>query len=331
MKKIELVKKYSLPLKLVIAVGLIILLFGRKLLTIEDLKLIFSARYVETFLLSGLMFFFSQCFAAQRLRLLLRGIGYQYQYYRMLKITMIGAFFNIVIPGSVGGDVVKGYYLYQNEKDNPGKAVGVLVLDRVLGVASVVLMAGLFLCFSVTSLLRDNQNTDVLILSLIMVVICIVIGVLAVFFISNERMRNFGKRALEKLFGEQSFVYRSAAGFGGVALNTGLMIYSFIISIMIQALSLAGIYILICTFLPGFVNKMLLVAASAIVMLVGLVPVTPGNVGVVEFFAAVAYNAAGSGAGALVFVYWRIICIIFALPGGIMYLTQGLTGRPLKG
>jgi len=61
----------------------------------------------------------------------------------------------------------------------------------------------------------------------------------------------------------------------------------------------------------------------AIVLLFGIIPVTPGNIGWTELVASMGWSVVGSTAGGIIFFYWRIVCIIFSLPGGVLYLLPG--------
>src|ERR1700720_3103683 len=49
--------------------------------------------------------------SAWRWNLLLQAQEIQLAYRRAWGLTMIGMLFNVVIPGAVGGDLVKGYYI----------------------------------------------------------------------------------------------------------------------------------------------------------------------------------------------------------------------------
>jgi hypothetical protein len=69
---------------------------------------------------------------ALRWQLLLGAQGIGFRLVELLRLVFIGLLFNNVMPGSLGGDVVKAYYVVQR---TPQKAAAVLTifLDRVLG------------------------------------------------------------------------------------------------------------------------------------------------------------------------------------------------------
>ncbi len=67
-----------------------------------------------------------------RWQLLLKTQKIYISFKRALKLVFIGHFFNVVIPGSVSGDVVKAYYISRHQKNKMGAAMSV-VMDRFIG------------------------------------------------------------------------------------------------------------------------------------------------------------------------------------------------------
>src|SRR5258708_1211223 len=62
-------------------------------------------------------------------------------YSEAFSLTMIGALFNIVIPGAVGGDVMKGYYVSRQAGARRSHALTTILMDRVLGLVGLALLA----------------------------------------------------------------------------------------------------------------------------------------------------------------------------------------------
>ena len=74
-----------------------------------------------------------------RWRLLLRPQGITISFLQALKLVFIGHFFNIVIPGTVSGDVVKVYYITRQEKNKIGAGLSVL-MDRLVGLFGLIIV-----------------------------------------------------------------------------------------------------------------------------------------------------------------------------------------------
>lgn len=58
-----------------------------------------------------------------------------------LQLTLIGIFFNFVVPGGIGGDVVKGFYIAQNNPEAKMKSVVSVAMDRLIGLYTMLIMA----------------------------------------------------------------------------------------------------------------------------------------------------------------------------------------------
>ena len=78
---------------------------------------------------------------SERWRAILKSQNFELSAVESMKYTLIGIFFNYAIPGGVGGDVVKGYYISKRNPQSRLKAIMTLAIDRVFGLFSMVMMA----------------------------------------------------------------------------------------------------------------------------------------------------------------------------------------------
>jgi len=85
--------------------------------------------------LSGLMLAFLRWY------LLVRVLAMPFRVRDALRLGFIGTLFNLVIPGAVGGDVVKAAYLCR-EQERKAQAVATIVVDRILGLLGLFGLAG---------------------------------------------------------------------------------------------------------------------------------------------------------------------------------------------
>jgi uncharacterized protein (TIRG00374 family) len=77
-----------------------------------------------------------------RYRALLSLLSVKVPVRKLLPLQLTAMFFNVVIPGSVGGDVVKALYVARDEK--PEKRTSLLLIafvERILGLASLIALA----------------------------------------------------------------------------------------------------------------------------------------------------------------------------------------------
>ena len=96
-----------------------------------DLRMVLLG--IGTFLVSFAVF-------AKRLQALLRITGQHVPYLRLLGINFVGAFFSLLLPTTVGGDVARVYKLSRRATVGSHGLTCILV-DRILGLSTLLLMA----------------------------------------------------------------------------------------------------------------------------------------------------------------------------------------------
>ena len=74
---------------------------------------------------------------------LLRANGLGVRFIEAQKFGWIGLFFNNVMPGATGGDVVKAVYIVRRCSGDKVRAVVSIVVDRILGVVSLLVVGSL--------------------------------------------------------------------------------------------------------------------------------------------------------------------------------------------
>lgn len=101
------------------------------------------------FALGATCYFLSASFAAMRWWWLLRVNRLAVTPFEAWRFTWIGVFFNNLVPGQTGGDVVKAVYIVKHCKGGNRVAAGVSVLvDRILGLGSLALLAAVVVLFA---------------------------------------------------------------------------------------------------------------------------------------------------------------------------------------
>ncbi len=285
----------------------------------ETFRNILSPQFFYLFLYSSLAFFISQAIISARILTLLHLAGINISFRDCMRLTFIGNFFNMVVPGSVGGDVVKGYYLAKKETDKKGIASGVVIVDRVIGLLSLLSIGGLSALYIINKTGAKIYIHDYNIRS-----VTALIGViLLVFFISlvlakDRRVRDRVKHWTVNL-SKGGFIYQVIESLGYVTKKKRYLLTALIVGIIAQIFSLAGLLVFADLFSQKVSSIVSMMAVSSLVLLVGIVPITPGNVGWIELVASLGWSAIGSDRGAEVFLYWRIVTVCCSLPGGIMY------------
>lgn len=73
---------------------------------------------------------------------LVRAQGLTFSLRDSIRLGFIGNVFNLVIPGAVGGDVIKAAFLCRMQPDRKPQAVASMILDRILGLLGLFFLAG---------------------------------------------------------------------------------------------------------------------------------------------------------------------------------------------
>ncbi len=145
-------------LKIAFAVALIVWLVKKGALDFKAMANLATPGLV-TFCLACV---FSQIFINNyRWVCLLRGQGFQTSIRKTLPLSFIGMFFNFAMPGGVGGDVVKGYYLLQEHPQRRMAAALSIFMDRVVGFFVMIATAFLALFLNWEVVEHSPQLTSI--------------------------------------------------------------------------------------------------------------------------------------------------------------------------
>ena len=106
------------------------------------------------FLVLALLFFtISKALAAYRLQYFWRAIGVHFSHSYNLKLYLLGMFYNLFLPGGIGGDAYKGYVVKKAYKTPTKKIFGVLLVDRLSGLLLLCVFSALLAAMGVHEIL----------------------------------------------------------------------------------------------------------------------------------------------------------------------------------
>lgn len=133
-------------IKAIVAVALITWLVRSGSLDFKKLGLLFERPHLLGLCLA--QFCFSVAVNGNRWRVLLRIAGVHISFLKMLQLQMMGLFFAVVIPGNVGGDVIKSLYVARDVEPEKRTSIFLVVFaDRFLGLAGLVTIATIICAF----------------------------------------------------------------------------------------------------------------------------------------------------------------------------------------
>jgi uncharacterized protein (TIRG00374 family) len=132
--------------KLRLAASIALLAFLGLRIDWGQLRAAFATLRLELWLLAAGVYAMTQAVSALRWQMLSRPLGFREPFGRYLSYYYIGMFFNLVLPTSVGGDVVRAWYL-EGKSGRFTSAVISVIADRVSGVVVLLLIALIALSF----------------------------------------------------------------------------------------------------------------------------------------------------------------------------------------
>lgn len=139
----------------------------------------FASTKVLIFALALFFFICAIFVASERLKLIIRAQQIPVTFTESVSLTFIGYFFNNFLPTSIGGDLVKAYYL-SHKTDNKAGSFASILVDRIIGMVTMIFMAFIALFF-VKEGVVDN--------TIKYIVYFITLGsLIAIIFMTNERL-----------------------------------------------------------------------------------------------------------------------------------------------
>ncbi len=228
------------------------------------------------------------------------------------RILLIGMFFNQTLPSSVGGDAVR-VWLLTREKMSTGKAISLVLCDRVLGL--VVLIALIFLMLPVMSGRISSDAATRTTLAAIGIIGAI--GFVVFLLAGNPLI------ALLRHWKVTRPLAGLATDFRRLFLNTGTTAQLLLLSLVVHLLTVAAVILLAwgIDVDVGILECILIVPA---VILVTTLPISIAGWGVREsaMVAGLGLIGVASSDALAVSVLFGLVQIIVALPGGLVWLAD---------
>lgn len=172
-------KKGITLLKIVISAALLYFIFSK----IQFKEVLTILQRSNPFYVIAAVFFFmlSKLIAAYRLNLYFHQIQVFLAAKSNVRLYLLGMFYNLFLPGGIGGDAYKGYYIKKSFEVPTKKLVSVLLLDR---------LSGLLLLFVFACILGITLEVQEL-LSLRWILAIAMAGSIVIFWALNNRFFSY--------------------------------------------------------------------------------------------------------------------------------------------
>lgn len=259
--------------------------------------------------------------AIVRWHFLIRAQGVPIRFRKTIQTAFIGLFFNIFLPGSLSGDLVKGFYVV---RAHPGQTAGIvssILFDRVVGMSGLIVLATLALALGSGGEWADMLGTPILV-AVLGVASGVTIFYVALLAVSEERDPILG--TLRYLAGRFAFLQGPLRVFEGVRVyhdKRRVTLASIAVSVVAHAFLVAGwICYVRAIALEGIPTPALFVVVP-IGMLVAAIPIGPAGIGTGHAAFLAIFTLLGSDRGADLFNLVLVFQFIQAAVGGLVYLS----------
>ena len=251
-----------------------------------------------------------------RLCLLMKPCGFYLSVWSSMKLTLIGTFFNVCLPGASGGDAVRIYYAMGGNQGRRMEVATIILFDRLIGMFALLIMP-LFMASLYPDQIMESGILAGLLWSAV-VLAGMIFGVIMLslfkdirkWFILSWILRKgplgvYLGRIIEtiRVYRRTPLTLLAAIGLSLLAHTTTLAVFLLII----YAVNAEGFSWLMCMVIP-------------IGLLVNALPLTPGGLGVGEAAFDVLFGMLHLTGGAEALLGWRFLMITAGLLGLFFYL-----------
>ena len=261
----------------------------------------------------------SYCILAYRWKSLLEVAEIPIGVIDAIKLTFIGNFFSQLIPGMVGGDLLKAYFFSKNSSKNSSKKTQIFInvfIDRLFGVFGFAVIAAIML---IIIMLLGYGNIQSLYKPLVSLIIIFIIILTGITILLNQKLNKFLLSI--NLFNSISLSKYIKKVFDSIYLywnKSGYFIKIFCLTFIAQVFSIVSVMLIGygLNLQIGWVYYLLYVP---LIVIISAIPITPGSVGLTEGLYLVYFASTANNSKVLVLaVLVRFLVIITNMLGGFL-------------
>jgi len=236
------------------------------------------------------------------------------------RLYLIGIFFNYALPGSIGGDVVRAYYIAQDHRERRMEAVLTVVIDRLLGLYAMMVIGAVAVLWNWE---RINDNAQLASLGFATLGVFAFMTVFWAASFSN-RVKRWLKieEVLAKLPKGEKLVraYQSAQAYRG---HKSALIGALVLSVAAQFLTIAFMVLVGHTIGEGDVSLATYLFAVPLGSIIASIPIAPAGLGVGQVAFLVLfqmYSGRASLLGQTAITAFQLALFAWGMLGVVFYL-----------
>lgn len=226
------------------------------------------------------------------------------------KFSVIGIFFNFIIPSSVGGDLVKAIMAATKWGEAKTKILFSAFIDRLFGLAVMMLVciAGYFMNFKTLNELPEIKQIILIISGILLL---LVVGVLVSHFVIKN---NIGENLISKI--------KPVLNFLAELLNHKFEVFGCVLMSLGSTLAHVLFYYSVFVFFGIPIPISILMFCVPVGTIITALPIAPAGVGVGQAVFFYMFNVFDSGMGEIAFLAVTILQIMYfawAIIGAIIF------------
>jgi uncharacterized protein (TIRG00374 family) len=256
--------------------------------------------------------------SVSRWRVLLSSLGRPPRWRALFSAFMVGAFFNQFLPSTIGGDIVRGWWLRDDVKSG-ALSIAVVAVDRFFG------LIGLCTLGLAAAAIQPDAVRQLPAFWIVVGIVCA--GCLGFWVLTHPITATLARRLsflpfVDRLQEKARLAYR---GLRTLSRSRQTLLRAFGLSLILQFLMVAQ-YLVLARALGLSINLWELAVLVPIVTVVTWLPVTINGIGLREVSLVALGSAFGIAPSEAIALAW--LFLLYSLPPGLLGAAIYATGRP---
>lgn len=313
-------KKHVLTiLKSSLAIGILYWLVNSGKVDFSKVNILFTNWVIlTTFIFSRLAG--TTLLSAYRWKVLLNALAIRLKFFDSVNLQLVGSFFNVAMPGSVGGDLIKAYYVGKEQpKHGYSKSLISIFMDRLIGLSTLMAIWFIFVMLNFGSFFEISAFKPVLLISLF-VFGAMVLSILGIVFFSKKKFVFKLIRKLRK--SKLSSIGKLIQALTKYRKKPNAISLSIVISALSHSIIMLYFWVLCSAGELSNISLMNFIAVYPIGMLLTALPLSPGGLGVGHIAFEKLFLIFGSYGGANAFNVFIFTNLMVNLLGFIPYILR---------
>jgi uncharacterized protein (TIRG00374 family) len=303
-------------LKYVLGISLIVWMVGTGKVDLSVLGDLSASLLLEALALTLLL----AILGAVRVRYVLARQGIVTSLWQCFIYNCAGSLYSSFLPGGISGDAVRAYLFMKAVPDHRAAIVGAMVLDRLLGLVSMVFLGFTAACYLALTMAFIRPY----LLGFAAIFVALIGGLALLHFIGGSHKHH--DDVAGGLAGLWLKLRRVIASLRIHDYPLGVLTFVVVQSIVIHLLVVALIYLCSLHSRAGL-DFLGVFIATPIGLLVNAIPVSPGGLGIGENAFEILYRTLGGANGGTSFLLARLFLYSPAVPGLAYVLWRMVTRR----